>query len=230
MLHAEVRCLDELVTIGVPGIRAEPVLEAAQHRNDLPKLAARSVGVIVKRPEVERQPPPFAVQRIAEMRIAARVDRDVIVVDRTRDEPFVRRRAVYGFGRAAQPPVRYVDQRIRYRNRDALAVGLVGQIVLVGPPDARTQTLVGGCEPQTAQAVGWKREPAIPGQPPADARLAVIPHGDRSRLAGALPRAQRHEEGVAVAPERRLPPVLDDAVYLERHLEVDLHLPCGRRL
>src|SRR5439155_26352736 len=199
-LPAEVLCLYELGASGVLRIRAESVLEAALHRNDLRRLAARCVGVIVKRQVVEFQAPPFAVQRIAEMRIAACVDRHVIVVDRTRDEPFVRRRAVYGFGRAAQPPVRYVDQRIRYRNRDALAVGLVGQKVLVGPPDARTQTLVGGCEPQMAQTVGRKREPAIPGQPPADARLAVIPHGDRSRLAGALPRAQRHDAGIAGVP------------------------------
>jgi hypothetical protein len=32
------------------------------------------------------------------------------------------------------------------------------------------------------------------------------------------------EEGVAVAPELKTLPVLHDAVHLERHLEIDLHL------
>ena len=94
MLHAQVRRLHELVAIGVPRIRPEPVLKAPQHGNHLLELSPRGIGVIVERPEIECQPPRFAVQRIAEVSIPARVDRHVIVVDRARHEPFVRRRAV----------------------------------------------------------------------------------------------------------------------------------------
>ena len=53
MLHAEVGGLDQLVAIGIPGVRPEPMLEAAQHRDHLLELAAGRVGVVVERPEVE---------------------------------------------------------------------------------------------------------------------------------------------------------------------------------
>src|SRR5437899_798985 len=53
MLHAEVRRLDELIAVGVPGIRTEPVLEAPEQRDRLLKLPARRVGMVVERPEVE---------------------------------------------------------------------------------------------------------------------------------------------------------------------------------
>src|SRR2546422_3693299 len=51
MLHPEVRRLDELIAVGVPGIRTEPVLEAAQQRDRLLELPAGRVRVVVERSE-----------------------------------------------------------------------------------------------------------------------------------------------------------------------------------
>ena len=228
MLHAEVRCLDELVAVGVPRIGTEPTLETAHQWEHLLKLAAGRVDVIVERPEVECQPSCLAVQGIAEMRVVTGIDRHVVVVDRTRDEPLVGRRAVAILRGAPQPAVRDIDQRIGHRDRDALAVRLVGEIVLVGPPHAGAQSFVRGRDPRAAEAVGRECESAIPRQPPADPRLAVIPHRDRAYLAGPLRRAQRHEERVAVAPVGEFAAILYHAVHDERLLEIDLHLP--RRL
>src|SRR2546425_13003222 len=105
MLHSEMRRLDEFVAVGVPRIRAEPVLEAVQYRDHLLELTLRGVRVISERPEVERQSSGLAVQGVTEMSVLPRVDRDVVIVDRAGHEPFVRRRAVAIVCRASQPAV-----------------------------------------------------------------------------------------------------------------------------
>ena len=53
VLHTEVWRLDQLVAVGVPGIRPEPKLEAPQHRDDLFELAPSRVDVVGQRPEIE---------------------------------------------------------------------------------------------------------------------------------------------------------------------------------
>ena len=227
MLHAEVRRLDQFVAVRIPGVRSEPVLEAFEHRDDLSELALRGVRVIVERPEVERQTPRLTIQRVAEVRVSAGIDRDVVVVDRTGHKPFVRRRAVRILRGLAQPAVRDVEQWSGHGDRDSLAVGLIRQVVLGRPPDARAEPLVGGRDPLPAQAVFGECEPAIPGKPPADSRLTVIPHGDRPGGPGARLRLERDEERIAVAPVRELAPVLHDAVDLQRHLQIDLHFARG---
>src|SRR2546421_7446104 len=78
-----------------------------------------------------------------------------------------------------------------------------------------------------AQAVLGPRESAVPWKSLPDARLAVIPHRDGARLARPLACRQFHEEGAAVAAIREPSAVLHDAIHLERHLEIDLHLRSG---
>ena len=161
------------------------------------------------------------------MRIVARVDCDVVGVDRTRHEPLIRGGAVAILRGAPQPAVRDVDQRIGHGDRDPLAVRLVGQVVFGGPPDAGAQTFVRGRDPRPAQTVLGECEPPVPRQSPPDPWLAVIPHRDRPRRPGTLWCRQRHEERIAVAPVIELPAVLDHAVNHERHLQIDLHLARG---
>jgi len=88
MLHAQVRSLDELVSVLVPRKRPEPALEALKHRLHLLELLAGGVGMVVERIKVERQFAALALIGIAEMRVVRSVDGDVVVVDWIADEPF----------------------------------------------------------------------------------------------------------------------------------------------
>src|SRR5690606_9640121 len=121
MLHAEVRRLDELEAVLVPRIGAEPVLEARDRRLHLRELPARGLELVVERPVVQRQYAILALVDLTEMRVAAGVDRDVVVVDRVPHEPLECCPAVLVHD-GPQPPVRHVDHRMRYRDRYALAV------------------------------------------------------------------------------------------------------------
>ena len=230
VLHAEVRSLDELVAILVPRERTEPALEALQHRLDLLKLLRGGVEVIVERIEVERQLSLLSFVDVAEMRVMARVHRDVVVVDRVDDEPFVGGGSVGVTGGAAQSAVRDIEQRVGNGDRDALAVGLIGVDVLVRPPNAGAQSFVGGHDPGAREAVAAPDEPSIPGRANGDGRLAVIIDGDRFSGAPPLRRDERDEEGIAIAPGAQLESVLHDAVDDERHLQIDLHLAPERVL
>ena len=162
VLHAEVRRLDELVAVLVPGERAEPVLEALEHRLHLLELLAGGVEVIVERIEVERELASLALVYVAEMRVVRGVDGDVVVVDRIGDEPLVGRGPIRVRRRAPQPAVRDIDQRIRDGDRDALAVGLVGVDILVRPPDTGAGPFVGGRYPGAGETVTRPHEAAVP--------------------------------------------------------------------
>src|ERR1043166_7744072 len=227
MLHPRVRHLDQLVAVFVPGIRPEPVLEALQHRPGLGELTPGGVHVIVERPEIERQRPALPRQRVAEVRVAAGRHGDRVIIDRIHHEPLVRGRPVGMVGGAAQPPVRDVDQAVRYCERNALAVRLVRLRVLVGPPHARAESLVGRDDPGAAQAVAVPGEAAVPGRQLGGLGLPVIENRDGLGRAGRLRRRELSEAGVAVAPERHRPAVLHHAVDLERDHEVDLQLARG---
>src|SRR2546429_2927945 len=202
MLHPRVRHFDQLVTVFVPGIRPEPVLEALEHRPGLGELTPRCVHVVVERPEVERQRPALPLQRVAEMRIAPGRYGDRVIVYRVHYEPLVRRGAVGVVTGLAQPPVRNVDQPVRYSESDALAVRLVRLRVLVGPPHARAESLVGGHDPGAAQAVAGPGEAAIPGRSPGGLGLPVIENRDGLGRTGRLRHSELGEERGPVAPER----------------------------
>src|SRR6185312_6353143 len=122
MLHAQMRCLDELVAVLVPRIGTEPALEALQHWLHLLELLPGGVNVVVERIEIEREPPSLALVDIAEVRVVRGVDGDIVVVDGIDHEPLVSRGAVSVRGLAAQPAVRYVDQGIRHGDGYALTV------------------------------------------------------------------------------------------------------------
>src|SRR5205814_4904235 len=64
MLHAEVRCLDELVAVRIPWVRTEPVLEAGEHGLDLLELLLGGVSVVRQRPEVEREMAALALEGV----------------------------------------------------------------------------------------------------------------------------------------------------------------------
>src|SRR5438094_10511287 len=179
MLHPRVRHFDQLVAVFVPGIRPEPVLEALEHGPGLGKLTPRRLHVIVERPEVEREGTALTLERVAEVRVMAGADGDGVIVDRVHHEPFVCGGAVRVVGRPPQPAVRDIDQTVRHRERDALAVRLVGLRVLVGPPHAGAEPLVGGHDPGAAQAVAGPGEAAVPGRSPGGLRLPVIENRDR---------------------------------------------------
>ena len=208
VLHAEVRRLDELVAVLVPRIRPEPVLEALQHRNRLAELHLRRVGVVGERPVVDRQLALLAVERVGEMRVLAGVDLDVVVVDRIGDEPLERRRAVGVVRRAAQTAVRDVRHRIGNRDRDALAVRLVGQQILVRPPDARAESLDRRRDPPVAEAVALPDQAAVPRRTLRGRRLSVVVDGDRllrrrwaaARSARRRTRCRRDETSACVRP------------------------------
>ena len=180
--------LEQLVAVLVPRIRAEPVLEALHHRARLRPLPVRVVEVVVERPEVHRQLALQAVVRLGVVRVRAAGDGDRVVVDRIDDEPLVRRRAVGVVRRLAQTPVRDVHHRIGQRERDALAVRLVGLRVLVRPPHRRAHPLIGGHDPRSAEAVLGPAEAALPGRILGDLRMAVIVDANRLAIADALRR------------------------------------------
>src|SRR5205085_10642812 len=150
----------------------------------LSELTPRRVHVVIEGPEVERQRPALPLQRVAEVRVAAGRYGDRVIVDRVHHEPLVRRGAVGGVTGLAQAPVRNVDQAVRYGESDALAVRLVRLRVLVGPPHARAESLVGGHDPGAAQAVAGPGEAAIPGRSPGRLGLPVIEN--RDGLSGPL--------------------------------------------
>src|SRR5204862_8270573 len=135
VLHAEVWCLDELVAVLVPRIRAEPALETLKHRLYLLELYLRRVEVIVERIEIESEISLLACVEIAEMRVASGVDGDVVVVDRIYDKPLVSRAAVVVKRIAAQPSVCHVDERIGNGDGHALAVRFAAEVILGRPPD-----------------------------------------------------------------------------------------------
>src|SRR4051794_20660749 len=110
VLHAEVRRLDELVPVFIPREWAKPCLEALEHWLYLLELLARGLDVVVEWPEVERQVSFLPLVHVTEMRVPARIDGDVVVVDWIADEPFVGRRAVGIHRRFTQATVRHVDQ------------------------------------------------------------------------------------------------------------------------
>ena len=58
VLHAQMGRFDQLVAVRVPRIRAEPVLEALQHRLRLRQLPLGGLQVIGQRPEVDRERRP----------------------------------------------------------------------------------------------------------------------------------------------------------------------------
>ena len=103
--------------------------------------------------------------------------------------------------------------------------GSSASVVLVRPPDARAEPLVGGRDPACRPRLSvLPDEAAVPRRTLRRARLAVIVDGDRLLRRRALRRDERDEERVAVAPVREPLAVLHHAVDLERHLQVDLHL------
>src|SRR5205823_6818925 len=101
--------------------------------------------------------------------------------------------------------------------------------VLVGPPHAGAEALVGGHDPGPTQAVGGPGEAAVPGWSLGGTWPAMIEDGDRPRRALWLRGVELREERVPVPPERDGPAVLYHAVDLERGHEVDLHLRRGSR-
>src|SRR5205085_6199050 len=175
------------------------------------------------------QGPPLSLECVAPVRVAPGSDGDVVIVDGIHHEPFVGRGAVGVMSGPAQSSVRYVEQRVRHGERDPLAVRLVGLRILVGPPHAGAEALVGGHDPGPTQAVGGPGEAAIPGWPLGGTWPAMIEDGDRLRRALWLRGVEPREERVPVPPERDGPAVLYHAVDLEGGHEVDLHLRRGSR-
>ena len=227
MLHPQVRRLDQLVAVFIPGIRAEPGLEALQHRLHLLELLARCVDVVVERIEIEREFPLLSLISVAEVRVVSGIDRHVVIVDRVGDEPLVSD-ASGGVGRCAtEPAVRHVHQGIGDRDRDALAVGLVGKEILIRPPDAGAEAFIGGDDPFAAETIESPDESAVPRRTHGDGRLAVIVDGNGFVGARLLRRDHRDEEGIPIAARAQLGSVLHDAVDDERHLQIDLHLARG---
>ena len=190
VLHAEVRRLDQLVPVRGPRIRPEPVLVALHHRRRLAELPARGVEVIGERPEVHGERSRLAHDGVGVVGVGARVDGDVVVVDRRGDEPLERRGAVGVVRGAPEPPVGDVHDRVRHRDRDALAVRLVGEVVLVGPPDAGAESLARGGDPAVAQAVRCPGEAAVPRRAARHAGLPMVPDRDGAGLSGPLPRGE----------------------------------------
>ena len=150
MFHPQMWRLDQLIAVLIPRERAEPMLEALEHRLHLLELFPRRVGVIVQWPEIERELSLLALVRVGEMCVVAGIHRDVVVVYRIRDEPLVGRRALRIGIRAPQPAIGDVGDRARHRDRDALAVRLIGAKVFVRPPHARANAFVGGSDPRPA--------------------------------------------------------------------------------
>ena len=201
VLHAEKRRLDEFEAVLVPRERAEPVLEAGQHRLRLRELPPRARLVAFERVEVQRERAGFAVVHVREVRVAAGVDRHVVVVDRVRDEPVPRRRAVAVVRRGSEAAVRDVRRARRDGDGDALAVRLVRLRVFYGPPRAGPEALDGRRGPRAARAVAAPDEAAVPRRVGRDARRAVVRDRYGARLAGRLRRVERDEERVAVAAD-----------------------------
>src|SRR6185437_3516679 len=228
MLHAEVRSLDEFVTVLVPRVRTEPVLEACEHGFRLRELLPGLVQVVRERPEVERQSAGLALVRIAEVSVLAGVDLDIIVVDWILDEPVVRRRVIGVARGLPQTAVGNVDDRIRYGYGDAQTVRLVGLEILVGPPHARAQSLARGRDPRVACTVVRPYETTVPRRALRDARPAVVEHRHRFAMADRLRRYERHEECVPVTPISDLVAILHHAVDFHGDLKIDLHF--ARRL
>src|ERR1035437_921928 len=81
VLHAEMRRLDEFVTVLVPRERAEPVLEAGYHRLRLLELLGRDVAMVRERPVVHRQLASLAAEAVRDVRVRGRVHADAVVVD-----------------------------------------------------------------------------------------------------------------------------------------------------
>src|SRR6185312_14103949 len=147
---------------------------------------------------------------------------DVVVVDRTSDEPLPGRPGVGPVLDAPQPSVADGLQRIGHGERDTLAVRLVGLGVLGGPPDARADALAGGRDPGPTAGIARPDQAPVPGWLPGRAGLAVIVdrHGPGRSL--RLPARHRDEEGDPVAPIREPAAVLHHAVDVQRGLKIDL--------
>ncbi len=224
VFHPEVRRLDQLEAVLVPGIRAEPVLEAGEHRPHLLPLHPRGIGVNRERPEVEREAAGLAGEALAPVRVRSRVDRDAIGIDRRGDEPLPRGGPIaVGLG-AAEPAVRDVHHRVGHRDGDALRVRLIGVVDLERPPDRGPEPLIRRGDEGLPERVLLPDQAAIPGRILRRAWRAVVVDGELLRRAGPLRRHQRHEEGVSRPSMTQRPAVLANAVHLERRLQVELHL------